>query len=403
MVESFRPGVVDQLGIGYEALRAVNPGIVYCSTTGYGQDGPRAAWAGHDLDYLAVGGFLASTGPAADGGPPVSGRHGGRLRRRRDARGAGRDGRAPRPGRGRARARTSTCRSPTACCGSMSLAVDEHLATGADRRARARRPHRPLRLLRHVPLRRRPVAGGRGHRGEVLRQPVPRCSGCDAVDRPPVRRRRPGRHPGRPGRRLRPPRPRRVGGRAGRRRHLRGSPVQTVAELADDPQFRPGGALVEAKRPRAPDGGDRRRSARWGRCSPACPAGRRRCAAGDPTRSDTDGAAWRAAGMAPAQDRRAAAEGSGGMSAIGIADIEALSRRPPVRGGGGVPRRARLHLDELRLGRERQPALLGRRGRRRDHRRAHRPAVDDLGVVPSPPLGAGPVDARACPCRSTST
>jgi crotonobetainyl-CoA:carnitine CoA-transferase CaiB-like acyl-CoA transferase len=73
VVESFRPGVVDRLGIGYESLRAVNPRIVLCSTTGYGQDGPRAAWAGHDINYLAVGGYLASTEPCADGGPPVSG------------------------------------------------------------------------------------------------------------------------------------------------------------------------------------------------------------------------------------------------------------------------------------------------------------------------------------------
>ena len=73
VVESFRPGVVDRLGIGYEALRAVNAGIVYCSTSGYGQDGPHAAWAGHDLDYLAVGGYLATTSPRADGGPPIPG------------------------------------------------------------------------------------------------------------------------------------------------------------------------------------------------------------------------------------------------------------------------------------------------------------------------------------------
>ena len=73
VVESFRPGVVDRLGIGYEAVRALNPRIVYCSTSGYGQDGPRGQWAGHDLNYLAVGGFLASTGRRADGGPPIPG------------------------------------------------------------------------------------------------------------------------------------------------------------------------------------------------------------------------------------------------------------------------------------------------------------------------------------------
>ena len=73
VVESFRPGVVDRLGIGFEALTTVNPRVILCSTTGFGQHGPRAGWAGHDINYLAVGGYLASTEPAADGGPPVSG------------------------------------------------------------------------------------------------------------------------------------------------------------------------------------------------------------------------------------------------------------------------------------------------------------------------------------------
>jgi alpha-methylacyl-CoA racemase len=73
VVESFRPGVIDRLGIGLAALHSVNPRIILCSTTGFGQDGPRAAWAGHDINYLAVGGYLATTEPRADGGPPVSG------------------------------------------------------------------------------------------------------------------------------------------------------------------------------------------------------------------------------------------------------------------------------------------------------------------------------------------
>jgi alpha-methylacyl-CoA racemase len=51
----------------------VNAGIVYCSTSGYGQSGPRSTWAGHDLNYLAVSGFLAASGPRADGGPPIPG------------------------------------------------------------------------------------------------------------------------------------------------------------------------------------------------------------------------------------------------------------------------------------------------------------------------------------------
>ncbi|HET6952024.1 MAG TPA: CaiB/BaiF CoA-transferase family protein [Acidimicrobiales bacterium] len=73
VVESFRPGVVDRLGIGPAAVRAVNPAIVYCSTTGYGQTGPHAQRAGHDLDYLATGGFLHMSERTAEGRPPLPG------------------------------------------------------------------------------------------------------------------------------------------------------------------------------------------------------------------------------------------------------------------------------------------------------------------------------------------
>jgi alpha-methylacyl-CoA racemase len=73
VVESFRPGVMDRLGLGYDAVAARNPGIVYCSTSGYGQDGPHAQWAGHDLDYLAVGGYLAMSGAGEGGAPPLPG------------------------------------------------------------------------------------------------------------------------------------------------------------------------------------------------------------------------------------------------------------------------------------------------------------------------------------------
>jgi alpha-methylacyl-CoA racemase len=65
--------VVDRLGIGYDAVKARNPGIVYCSTSGYGQDGPSSQRAGHDINYLAVGGFLAMSTPGADGAPPLPG------------------------------------------------------------------------------------------------------------------------------------------------------------------------------------------------------------------------------------------------------------------------------------------------------------------------------------------
>lgn len=64
--ESFRPGVVDKLGIGYETVRAINPRIVYCAITGYGQTGPWAEFAGHDINYLATAGLLDQIG-ADDG------------------------------------------------------------------------------------------------------------------------------------------------------------------------------------------------------------------------------------------------------------------------------------------------------------------------------------------------
>lgn len=73
VIESYRPGVVRRLGIDYDSVCQRNPSIVYCSTSGYGQDGPAAAWAGHDINYLAMAGFLACSEPRADGGPPIPG------------------------------------------------------------------------------------------------------------------------------------------------------------------------------------------------------------------------------------------------------------------------------------------------------------------------------------------
>ncbi|MDF3312078.1 CaiB/BaiF CoA-transferase family protein [Rhodococcus sp. T2V] len=68
-MEGFRPGVADRLGAGYAELSALNPGLVYCSVTGYGQDGPMAHRAGHDINYLAIGGALGTFGPSDQ--PPV--------------------------------------------------------------------------------------------------------------------------------------------------------------------------------------------------------------------------------------------------------------------------------------------------------------------------------------------
>lgn len=68
LVEGFRPGVADRIGAGYAELSALNPRLVYCALTGFGQDGPRAQEAGHDITYLALSGVLGGLGPK--GAPP---------------------------------------------------------------------------------------------------------------------------------------------------------------------------------------------------------------------------------------------------------------------------------------------------------------------------------------------
>jgi crotonobetainyl-CoA:carnitine CoA-transferase CaiB-like acyl-CoA transferase len=83
VVESFRPGAMQRLGLDYETLRALNPRIIYVSITGYGQEGPWAAMAGHDINYLALGGALegngASVGPPAIPGIQVADLAGGAM------------------------------------------------------------------------------------------------------------------------------------------------------------------------------------------------------------------------------------------------------------------------------------------------------------------------------------
>ena len=69
VLESFRPGVLDRLGVGYEQMREENPGIVYCAISGYGQDGPMRDRSGHDMNYLGLIGLLGLTGERD--GPPV--------------------------------------------------------------------------------------------------------------------------------------------------------------------------------------------------------------------------------------------------------------------------------------------------------------------------------------------
>jgi alpha-methylacyl-CoA racemase len=69
LLESFRPGVMERLGVGYERLSGENPGLVYCAISGYGRDGPYTGRSGHDMNYLGLNGLLGLTGDA--GGPPV--------------------------------------------------------------------------------------------------------------------------------------------------------------------------------------------------------------------------------------------------------------------------------------------------------------------------------------------
>lgn len=73
LVESYRPGVAARLGLGYDDVQAGNEGIVYCSVSGFGQSGPYAQWPAHDLNWLALGGFLFGGSRRANGAPALPG------------------------------------------------------------------------------------------------------------------------------------------------------------------------------------------------------------------------------------------------------------------------------------------------------------------------------------------
>jgi len=69
LVEEFRPGVTKRLGIDYETLSQINPRLIYCAITGFGQDGPYRDRVGHDINYISIAGALSYIGPK--GGPPI--------------------------------------------------------------------------------------------------------------------------------------------------------------------------------------------------------------------------------------------------------------------------------------------------------------------------------------------
>ncbi len=158
-------------------MRAANPRLVYCSTSGFGQDGPWSRVAGHDLNYLAVGGFLDTTHARADGGPPVPGATvadsaGGGMQAviailaalvRRSTTGEG------------AYLDVAAADGVVAL---MSLAIDEYLATGVVPGPRHGLLTGQIRLLRPLRSRRRQVAVGRGDRAALLGESVPACSGA---------------------------------------------------------------------------------------------------------------------------------------------------------------------------------------------------------------------------------
>lgn len=72
VLEQFRPGVMDRLGVGYEELKKENPGLIYCAITGYGQTGPYRDRAGHDLNYLSIAGITSYNGRVDSGPAPMA-------------------------------------------------------------------------------------------------------------------------------------------------------------------------------------------------------------------------------------------------------------------------------------------------------------------------------------------
>lgn len=71
VIEQFRPGVMNRLGLGYDTLKAINPNLIYCAITGYGQTGPYKDRAGHDINYLALAGVASHSGRKESGPPPM--------------------------------------------------------------------------------------------------------------------------------------------------------------------------------------------------------------------------------------------------------------------------------------------------------------------------------------------
>ena len=404
VVESFRPGVLDRLGLGFDRLSAVNPRIVLCSTTASGRTGPRRRGPGttSTTSPWAATWPPASRGPTGDRRspappsptPPAGGMHAA-LAVMAALVGRGADG---------AGAHLDVAVADGVLW-LMSLAVDEHLATGRRGRPRPRRRLRPLCLLRLLPRGRRSMAGRGGHRAP---RSSPTSAGCSAASTGPATsstttsRTRCGPTSGPPS----PPSTATSGWRALAGADTCVAPVLTVDEIADDEpvrgprRLRRGAADPAAERPTpmAPS----RRFRQVGPVLAGMPGPRRPGRPPRPARRPTPTSSCRRRALGGA-DRRPAGEGGGGVTAIGEADIERLVGVPLYEEEGEFPVEQGYVWTIVRVRRERQPAVLGRGGRRAGDRRPHRPAHHGVGLVPSPPLGAEPHDARACRSRSTST
>ena len=194
LLESFRPGVLDRLGVGYERLRTENPRLVYCAITGYGQDGPNRDRSGHDMNYLGLNGLLGLTGDPD--GPPVQSAGqiadlgGGALMAAVGVLVALRE--RERSGEGQ----FVDCSMFDGSLSWLALVAADMLATGAGPEPRTHPPGRRGHLLPAVSVRRR-LRHARCARAEVLGRALPRR-----------RPRGPARARLRPARLRRPPRAR---------------------------------------------------------------------------------------------------------------------------------------------------------------------------------------------------
>ena len=203
LVENFRPGTLDELGLGYDDARGRHPRLIYCSISGFGQTGPRRTKPGYDVVMQAEGGLMSITGDRR--WTALSPRRGDRRHRRRHVRRAGHPARAARARSAPAAvsASTSPCSTPTVALLDLSGRQPFRDRTGCPPRIGNRHPtivpyetvHRVGRRFRARGRQRRPVArfcavAGLGY-AERFRTNRQRVTQYDELR--PVPRRRAGR------------------------------------------------------------------------------------------------------------------------------------------------------------------------------------------------------------------